>query len=534
MLSHLYREVGPGGARDRDPPRAPRAQGPHAGRARPRAGQPGHRLPQGRLPRPRGAGLRRRARRRPEEPPRPRRPAEAPRGAAAVARGLRDPDPARPDAQVRRRPRARLPAGARWAGRRSRAGRRDAAEEAFRTALSLDRRVFPAHLALAEPVARARPAPRGAHPRGRDRGRAGARLPRFRAPCRGPTPPPASPRASWRSASASSARTRATGGPASPSPASCADGGGAEEALGLLLRALEANPHVLLVHLEVWRTLRALGTLGPEEQRYVATVEESALYVDPHICTVCRYRADDMLWRCPHCHEWNTFVEERVGPGGGDAVRAARPLTLAAAAAVLAALVLRPAAHGVPGPTLASFWATVLGQVVVPGVLLCRGAALCPPGDAWLLLGQGATLGPLPPGPRDARGAGALWRRGCRRWSRSPRPRSASGWAGRPRRRREPGPRAPARPPPRCSPSRWPSPRASCSRSRPSSGWASPCPSTSSSTPASRASCATAGPCRTRGSRARPPLPPPRLRAAGRGRRPRRRPSRTLSSPWRL
>jgi len=92
------------------------------------------------------------------------------------------------------------------------------------------------------------------------------------------------------------------------------DEGRAGEALGLLLRALEANPHVLLVHLEVWRTLRALGALGPEERRYVATVEESALYVDPHICTACRYRADDMLWRCPHCHEWSTFVEERVGP----------------------------------------------------------------------------------------------------------------------------------------------------------------------------------------------------------------------------
>jgi lipopolysaccharide biosynthesis regulator YciM len=89
------------------------------------------------------------------------------------------------------------------------------------------------------------------------------------------------------------------------------------EALGLLLRALETNPHVLLVHLEVWRTLRVLGRLGPDEQRYVTTVEESALYVDPHICTACRYRADDMLWRCPHCHEWNTFVEERVGPAAG-------------------------------------------------------------------------------------------------------------------------------------------------------------------------------------------------------------------------
>jgi predicted ATP-dependent serine protease len=21
-----------------------------------------------------------------------------------------------------------------------------------------------------------------------------------------------------------------------------------------------------------------------------------------------------MLWRCPHCHEWDTFVEERLSP----------------------------------------------------------------------------------------------------------------------------------------------------------------------------------------------------------------------------
>jgi hypothetical protein len=66
---------------------------------------------------------------------------------------------------------------------------------------------------------------------------------------------------------------------------------------------------------------------------------------------------------------------------------------LAAAVALLAALVLRPLAHGVPWPTIASFWATVLGMGVVPGVLLCHGAGLAPRRDAWLLLGQGTTLG---------------------------------------------------------------------------------------------------------------------------------------------
>jgi lipopolysaccharide biosynthesis regulator YciM len=197
-----------------------------------------------------------------------------------------------------------------------RSGRRDAAEESFLTALSLDRRVFPAHLALAElwmerdPRRAARILEDAAAAVPERAYLAFDALQKAYAACGEPSRFAAlcerlvgqDPR-DWRARLALARQGRA--------------GGHAEEALGLLLRALEANPHVLLVHLEVWRTLRVLGALGPDEQRYVATVEESALYVDPHICTACRYRADDMLWRCPHCHEWNTFVEERVSPAAG-------------------------------------------------------------------------------------------------------------------------------------------------------------------------------------------------------------------------
>ena len=34
----------------------------------------------------------------------------------------------------------------------------------------------------------------------------------------------------------------------------------------------------------------------------------------PHICMRCRYRSTELLWQCPHCHEWNTFVEDRIAP----------------------------------------------------------------------------------------------------------------------------------------------------------------------------------------------------------------------------
>jgi lipopolysaccharide biosynthesis regulator YciM len=193
------------------------------------------------------------------------------------------------------------------------AGRLEAAEKAFRTALSLDRGVFPAHLGLADCQA------------GRDPRQAAAiledavqaaperaylafdRLARAYADCGEPSRFVSlcertirqDPR-DWR---ARLALARHLGRE-----------GRHEEAFGLLLRAVEANPQVLLPHLEMWRTLRALGLNGDAVDRYIATAEESAFYRDPHICTACRYRADDMLWRCPHCHEWNTFVEERLGP----------------------------------------------------------------------------------------------------------------------------------------------------------------------------------------------------------------------------
>jgi len=92
------------------------------------------------------------------------------------------------------------------------------------------------------------------------------------------------------------------------------DEGDPEEAFGLLLRAVEANPQVLLVHIEMWKTLKALGVEKGRIDQYIVTAEAAVFYATPHICTACRYRADDMLWRCPHCHLWNTFVEERLAP----------------------------------------------------------------------------------------------------------------------------------------------------------------------------------------------------------------------------
>jgi len=57
------------------------------------------------------------------------------------------------------------------------------------------------------------------------------------------------------------------------------------------------------------------GTLEPAlVRRYMALTSEAVFYLDPHICTRCRYRSTELLWQCPQCHEWNTFVEERLSP----------------------------------------------------------------------------------------------------------------------------------------------------------------------------------------------------------------------------
>lgn len=85
-------------------------------------------------------------------------------------------------------------------------------------------------------------------------------------------------------------------------------------ALDLLFDALEHNPHALAIHQAIWNTLSALDLPRHLVARYVEITRESVFYLDPHVCLRCRYRSTELLWQCPHCHEWNSFVEERIAP----------------------------------------------------------------------------------------------------------------------------------------------------------------------------------------------------------------------------
>ena len=86
------------------------------------------------------------------------------------------------------------------------------------------------------------------------------------------------------------------------------------EAFDTLVEALPQNPHGLAIHQEIWAVLSALGFDASLVRRYVALTRDAVFYLDPHVCRRCRYRSTELLWQCPQCHEWNTFVEERISP----------------------------------------------------------------------------------------------------------------------------------------------------------------------------------------------------------------------------
>jgi lipopolysaccharide assembly protein B len=84
--------------------------------------------------------------------------------------------------------------------------------------------------------------------------------------------------------------------------------------LELMFEALAHNPHGLTVHQAIWNVLIQVGLDRALVQRYVESAREAVFFLDPHVCVKCHYRSTELLWQCPHCHEWNTFVEERIAP----------------------------------------------------------------------------------------------------------------------------------------------------------------------------------------------------------------------------
>ena len=93
-----------------------------------------------------------------------------------------------------------------------------------------------------------------------------------------------------------------------------AERGDTDAAFEVLLQALSHNPHGLTVHEALWNAMLKLGLPREHVNRYITAARDAVFFLDPHICVKCHYRSTELLWQCPHCHEWNTFVEERIAP----------------------------------------------------------------------------------------------------------------------------------------------------------------------------------------------------------------------------
>ena len=90
--------------------------------------------------------------------------------------------------------------------------------------------------------------------------------------------------------------------------------GQTSEALELMFAALVQNPHSLRIHQSIWQTFGLLENPQALVDRYRDITEHAVFYLDPHVCMRCRYRSTELLGPGPHCHDWNTFVEERIAP----------------------------------------------------------------------------------------------------------------------------------------------------------------------------------------------------------------------------
>ena len=79
----------------------------------------------------------------------------------------------------------------------------------------------------------------------------------------------------------------------------------------------------MMIHEGVWDALTALGQPPDAMNHYTTVARDAVFYHDPHVCLRCRYRSTELLWQCPHCHDWNTFIEERLTPADDDIAAAA-------------------------------------------------------------------------------------------------------------------------------------------------------------------------------------------------------------------
>ncbi|HEX9638758.1 MAG TPA: tetratricopeptide repeat protein [Acidobacteriota bacterium] len=92
------------------------------------------------------------------------------------------------------------------------------------------------------------------------------------------------------------------------------DRGQPEAAFEALLQALRDRPGAMPLHRSMGDFL-AQHPLPPARlnQYFKLLTSIGETSPGPHVCRHCRYRTWELLPRCPHCQEWNSFEEARRG-----------------------------------------------------------------------------------------------------------------------------------------------------------------------------------------------------------------------------
>ncbi len=85
-----------------------------------------------------------------------------------------------------------------------------------------------------------------------------------------------------------------------------------EKSLELFKEAARFNPHNLSIHQKIWK-LFVKGKLSADKiEDYIKLTEEIIFFLDPFVCIECGYKTTEFLWKCPHCHGWDSFTEARM------------------------------------------------------------------------------------------------------------------------------------------------------------------------------------------------------------------------------
>lgn len=84
------------------------------------------------------------------------------------------------------------------------------------------------------------------------------------------------------------------------------------KAFDIFLEAMNLVPHVLLIHQEVWKLLMKYHEKRELLLEYAKTTDRILIFNAPFVCVKCKYKSSEILWKCPSCYSFNSFIEARI------------------------------------------------------------------------------------------------------------------------------------------------------------------------------------------------------------------------------